>query len=244
MSVCIDLNMDVGEGLNNEGALFPYISSCNIACGGHAGDEDSIRTIITLAKRQGVKIGAHPSFPDKEHFGRVEMAIDDEDLKASIVDQLELFKQIANQEGCTIHHVKAHGALYNLAAKNEAMAKLVLEVVKKVLNVPVYAPYDSAMAALCIKVGHPVIYEAFADRNYTEEGLLISRQQDGALISSSEDILAHVLCIIQQKQVKTLNGKLIAMPAETICMHSDPPNAEVLIQGLFEDLKQHGITVA
>ena len=239
----IDLNMDVGEGLKNEAQLFPFISSCNIACGGHAGTYNSMDRVIELAKSHEVKIGAHPSFPDKANFGRKVIDISPSILKSSIRKQLKDFAKVAADNDCTINHVKAHGALYNLAAKDAATATLYAKVVKEELDVAVYAPYNSVLAQVARDYELRVILEAFADRNYNDDLSLVSRINDQALILESDQILDHVLEIICKDRVKSINHTWIPIKAETICMHSDSPNAELLIRQLSEDLKSRGIEI-
>lgn len=241
--ISIDLNMDVGEGMNNESRLFPYISSCNIACGGHAGDEGSIRKVIELANKFEVKIGAHPSFPDKENFGRVAMDISSKELRNSIVKQLRLFASIASEYNIEVHHVKAHGALYNLAVGNQEMADLVVKATQEVLNVPIYAPFNSEMAHKAKALGTKVIFEAFADRNYNDDLTLVSRSKPDALIHDADAMLKHVLEILQSSRVTTVNGRSRPLKANTFCIHSDTQNSEILVKNLYESLIGLGIKV-
>ncbi len=235
--------MDVGEGMNNEAQLFPYISSCNIACGGHAGTYESIASVIRLANSHNVKIGAHPSFPDKSNFGRKVIDINPTDLKSSLRKQLLDFAKVAADNDCPINHVKAHGALYNLAAKDISTASLFAEVVKEELNVPIYAPYKSVLSQVAKHYDLRVVLEAFADRNYNDDLTLVSRVNDQALILESNQILDHILEIITNNRVKSINHNWIAIKAKTICMHSDSPNAEFLIRQLSEDLNSKGIEI-
>jgi len=239
----IDLNMDVGEGMNNEAQLFPFISSCNIACGGHAGTYNSMDRVIKLAKSHKVKIGAHPSFPDKVNFGRKIMELQPSQLQSSLRKQLRDFAKVATVHECSINHVKAHGALYNLAAKDPNTASLLAEVVKDELDVPIYAPYNSELSGIAKEYNLNVVLEAFADRNYNDDLSLVSRSSNQALILESDQILDHVLEIICKNRVKSINHTWIPIKAETICMHSDSPNAQLLIRQLSEALKSKGITI-
>ncbi|MEM1002270.1 MAG: 5-oxoprolinase subunit PxpA [Bacteroidota bacterium] len=240
----VDLNMDVGEGANNEVELFPFISSCNIACGGHAGNHQTIECVIKLAQEHKVNIGAHPSFPDKRNFGRVVMDISNEDLKTSIIKQLELFKAIASDCCAVIHHVKAHGALYNLAAQDLNTAKTFLLAVKEVLVCPIYAPFNSMMADEAQRIGIGVIYEAFADRRYNDDLSLVSRSKPNALIQNPEEMLEQVKGLIKYSKVKTINGIFKDLRADTICIHSDTEGAEYLVHKLFDGLMASGIEVS
>ena len=143
----MDINCDLGEGLDNDAQIMPFISSCNIACGAHAGDKDLMKTTVILAKEFNVKIGAHPSFVDKENFGRNEMYVPKDKLKEQIIDQISLLKEIAEKEGVVLHHVKPHGALYNMAAKNDDVAMSVIEAVQTFKeDIILYVPYKSLIA--------------------------------------------------------------------------------------------------
>jgi UPF0271 protein len=239
----LDLNMDVGEGMNNEAQLFPYISSCNIACGGHAGTYESMHQVIKIAKTYGVKIGAHPSYPDKAHFGRRRMNITNEALRSSIEAQLKSFITAVAKNQVEIHHVKPHGALYNEAAKNTEIAKTVLMAIKSLLPVPIYAPFDSVIAQMAPKFGLEVIYEAFADRNYNDDLSLVSRSEPDALILQEDEMLAHVLEIVEFSRVKTRNGVFRPLRARTICLHSDSKDSGYLVKSLHKNLRAHGIKI-
>ena len=148
----IDINADVGEGIGNEIELMPYLSSCNIACGGHAGDYNSMQLIVKLAKQHQVKIGAHPSFPDVNNFGRKIIDMPSEDLFRSIKAQIENLLKVLKEYDLPLHHIKPHGALYNLVAKDEKTAKIILEVIKSIaLPIALYAPYKSVIAELALR---------------------------------------------------------------------------------------------
>jgi len=178
----INMNCDVGEGIGNEAALLPLISSCNIACGGHAGDTQSMRKVVALAKMHQVKVGAHPSYPDPENFGRTSMAMPKEALKQSIQEQIHALCIILEEEKMPLHHIKPHGALYNDAAKDPKIAAIILDAIapyKK--EVVLYAPYGSVIGKSAIAANYKVMYEAFGDRNYNKDLSLVSRSLDKAL---------------------------------------------------------------
>ena len=241
----VDFNCDVGEGIGNEAELFQFISSCNIACGGHAGDEISIRDIIKLAKTHNVKIGAHPSYPDKANFGRKVMEIPPKALKRSLSEQLATFYKISNELNATVNHIKPHGALYNIIAKDEGLAALFLEVVQESeLPQRIYAQPNSVVANLAETLGIEVFFEAFADRNYNEDGSLVSRTHKDALISKPERVLQHILPIIQKGEVVTLLGKAIEIQADTICVHGDTPTALQILEYLSKELRQHNVVLS
>lgn len=230
--------------MNNEDLLFPYISSCNIACGGHAGDVKSMRSVIQLAKEHGVRIGAHPSFPDRENFGRVAMSMSSDELRSSLVAQLTAFTRIAAECRAEVHHVKAHGALYNLAAKDQEVAKVFLSAVGELKKVPIYAPIGSEMALLGKQFEVPVIYEAFADRNYNEDLSLVSRKHTEALILDPDQMLIHVFEIVRSSRVKTITGKYKHIKADTLCIHSDSDNSQNLVKSLYDNLIREGIQIS
>ena len=235
----IDINVDVGEGLNNEDQLMPYISSCNIACGGHAGDIETMRTVVKLAKQFNVKVGAHPSFPDRAHFGRQAMEISSAGLFKSIRTQINSLIKILREEHVALHHVKPHGALYNLAAKDKAIAIVVIEAMKSIaLPIKLYVPYKSVIAELAISENIPIVYEAFADRNYNDDLSLVSRNKKNAIILNATEIFNHVLKMIRQQKVNTINGVEVEMKAHTYCVHGDNPKAVFLIKELKEKLEQ------
>jgi len=166
MKLKIDLNCDVGEGLDNEHLLMPYLSSCNIACGAHAGSVEIIDETIARAQEHGVKIGAHPSFPDRENFGRMIMELSDVDLTKSLKEQLRLFRERADRQGAKVNHVKAHGALYNLVAVEREKAEMLASLVQEEFrNAKIYVPFTSAIEKVALEQGMTVVYEAFADRS-------------------------------------------------------------------------------
>lgn len=243
-SKTIDINVDVGEGIDNELLLMPYIASCNIACGGHAGTFETMQSVIKLAKKHGVKIGAHPSFPDKENFGRQPMEISSTALFYSVKNQIENLIKVLNRENELLHHIKPHGALYNLAAVNKRIANVVIEVTKS-LNLPIklYVPYKSVIADLALKENIQITYEAFADRNYNEDLTLVSRNEHNALIEDVNLVFNHVYRIVSAQKVKTIQNSEIDIKVDTFCVHGDNPKAVELIKNLNEKLKINGYKI-
>jgi len=240
----IDINVDVGEGMHNESQLMPYISSCNIACGGHAGDLETMRQVVRLAKLYQVKIGAHPSFPDKENFGRKPLEVTCAALYTSIKEQIEALVIVLKEEQARLNHIKLHGALYNLAAVDTKIAEVIIEVMKSfILPIKLYVPYNSVIETLAIKNNIPIMREAFADRNYNADGALVSRTKNNALINNSIQVFEHVYRMIVFKKVRTISGKEIVMMADTFCIHGDHPNAVVLIKDLKARLAKKGIQI-
>lgn len=240
----IDINADVGEGIQNESLLLPYISSCNVACGGHAGNQNSIEQVVNIAIQHGVKIGAHPSFPDRKHFGRQPMSISDSELTASLQWQIQNVITILQSKQRKLHHIKPHGALYNLAAVDKHMAQLICNVVKHVSKtIKLYVPFNSVIAKVAAKNDIPIVYEAFADRNYNDNLTLVSRTQKQALITQPKAVFEHVYNMVVNQQVVTVTGIKKDIKLQTICVHGDTPNAVQLLHNLIKQLKQHNIAI-
>lgn len=238
----IDINADVGEGMGNESDLMPYLSSCNIACGGHAGNDASMTAVVQLAKQNGVKIGAHPSFPDKVNFGRVDLDMSAADLYSSLKQQIRALQNVLHSENAQLHHLKPHGALYNLAAKDEKIAKVILEVFKSIaMPIKLYAPYNSVIAELAQKENIKVTFEGFADRNYKVDLSLVSRKKDNALLIKKQDILVHVLRMVKHEKVRTENGVEVPIKALTFCVHGDTENALEILKYLNEELPKNNV---
>ncbi|MEZ4811841.1 MAG: 5-oxoprolinase subunit PxpA [Allomuricauda sp.] len=238
----IDINCDVGEGVGNEVELFHHISSCNIACGGHAGDMESMTEVIRLAKRNQIKIGVHPSFPDRQNFGREVMDIPALELIQSLKAQLNGFCQIVKKENGQLHHIKAHGALYNQTAKDEGLAKTYLEALEDYKkNVLLYVPYGSVIAKVAQSRGFQLWYEAFADRNYNDDLSLVSRKQGNALIQEPEKVLEHILPIIKKEKVVSIMGNKIGIEAKTLCVHGDTASALEILVYLTQELPKHRV---
>ena len=240
----VDINCDLGEGMNNEHLLLPYISRCNIACGGHAGDEKSIRSTIKMAIAHKVKIGAHPSYNDKLYFGRKVLEISNKELKESIEKQLSLFFLIAKEEGTQVDHIKPHGALYNQAIHDENIANIILEVLETLsLKVNLLVPEISVIAELAAKKKINVIYEAFADRNYEDDLSLVSRNRPDAVLKTASEVVHHLSMLIDGK-VKTIHGNLKSIKASSFCIHSDTPGAETMLANIVNLLAEKSIKIA
>jgi UPF0271 protein len=243
-NIKIDINADVGEGIGNEVDLMPFLSSCNIACGGHAGDVKTMTEVVKLANKHHVKIGAHPSFPDKKNFGRIDMEISTAGLYYSLKQQILALQQVLYSENTILHHIKPHGALYNLAAKDEKTALVIVEVIKGItLPLKLYAPYNSVVASVAKAENIEVAYEAFADRNYNEDLSLVSRKTKNAMISDNEEILNHVLRMILQRKVRTNKGREMLLKASTFCVHGDTKNALEILKYLNQKLPQYNIDI-
>jgi len=238
MKTNIDLNCDLGEGLNNEHLIMPLISSCNISCGAHAGSVETIDKVLALALKHDVKIGAHPSFPDRENFGRVVLKMSDTELLQSLVEQLRLFKQRVALQNGKVHHVKPHGALYNIIAVSSSKALVVVRAIQEVFDdVKLYLPFNSRIESVALANGLDIVYEAFADRNYTDDLKLVSRGLPYAIIEDPEEIVHRVRRMAEAEQVHTVKDTIRDIKAETFCVHGDHPKVvEILevLNGEFE----------
>ena len=239
----IDINCDLGEGIGNDSQLMPFLSSCNIACGGHFGDEQTIAETVQLAKQYHVKIGAHPSFPDQANFGRKIMEIEDEVLIESIHDQILLVDSISQAHQLPMHHVKLHGALYNLAAINRKTTDLVIKAcLKTKLDFKIYAPYGSVLSELG-KNYFEIVHEAFIDRAYNDGLSLVSRANDKALITDPAQAWVQLNQIFSHHEVKSITGQISPIQADTFCIHGDTEAAPGILAFIQEKLNQRGISI-
>lgn len=241
----IDINADLGEGFNNEAVLMPYISSCNIACGAHAGSPKIIRKVMMLAQEFNIKIGAHPSFPDCQNFGRKVIDISLENLQKSIENQLLLFHNISEKLDVKVHHVKAHGALYNLIAKDRDTATVFVKAIQTIFNnIFLYVPSNSEIEKVALHNNVKVKYEAFIDRNYNEDGTLVARADKNALIENEKQAYKHVLNMFLKGKVKTITGIEKQIKADTFCVHGDGKNALDILKFLKKSFLEKGIKIA
>lgn len=234
------INCDMGEGFANEHLLMPYLSACNIACGGHVGDLHSMEQVAGLALQHQVAVGAHPSYPDAANFGRVSISIPEEALIHSISNQVAQLKSIVEKQGHSLTHIKAHGALYHDIAQDPKKAQQFLKAIAPYrTECQLYVPDRSVVAEEALKQGFSLVYEAFADRNYTDDLKLVSRTQAHALITEPERVLEHVLRMHRQQTVQTISGKLLPIQADTFCVHSDTDNAPTIVQHLHQAFSSH-----
>jgi len=222
----IDLNCDMGEGIGNDEAIMPFISSANIACGGHAGDDDTIKKTIRLALHHGIAIGAHPGFNDRPNFGRVEMRLSSEEVYKLVQQQVAKVHNIATAYGTKLHHVKPHGALYNMAAKSVSTAAAIAKAVKDVDDaLLLYGLNNSFSISEAQKAGLRAVNEVFADRRYNSDGSLVARTKSGALIADEKEAIAQVLEMAVHNRIISIEGKPIALHPETVCIHGDGGHA-------------------
>lgn len=244
MSDWIDLNADLGEGCGDDAGLMTVISSCNIACGGHAGDTASMRDAVELAADNSVRIGAHPAYPDREGFGRRTMDLPPADLTEALRRQILSLTDIAAGAGQSIDHVKPHGALYNLAAVDQTLAYLVAETVAACLpGTRLVGPPGSHLTEAAEATGLAYLGEGFADRAYTPEGRLVPRTEPGAILERDADRLAQALQIARTGEVTAITGEIIALPARTLCLHGDTPGALASAKAIREALLAAGVRI-
>lgn len=240
----IDINCDMGEGLGIEHLFMPYITSCNIACGGHAGTKETMKRVVDMAIEHNVNIGAHPAYPDKENFGRKSMNISSEDLIDSIREQVHSLNDIVESSGGSLNHIKPHGALYNEVAEDMDQARVFFEAINGFKEYcELYILSNSFAVTVARQKNFRVKEEAFADRNYNNDLSLVSRVKENAVLTDPDCVLEHVKSIVNGK-VKTIDGNLVSIHADTFCIHSDTKNAVHLVKTLYEKLINSGYSVS
>lgn len=239
----IHLNCDLGEGAGNDRHLMPLISACNIACGGHAGNISSMRATIHLAMEHGVEIGAHPSNPHREGFGRRSLSISEGELRRSIVAQILSLKQLIEAEGGVLRHVKPHGALYHDAVIQEKTAGVLIESLLEFEDpIRLYVPRFSSIAQMA--EGHlDLAYEAFADRRYISQSELIPRSRPNALLIEKQQVYDQLIRLYLDQEIVMESGAKIPYRADTFCVHSDTPNALEILQYIQQRLATENIKI-
>jgi UPF0271 protein len=245
----IDLNCDMGESygawkMGADAEVMPYITSANIAAGFHAGDPATIRKTVALAVDAGVAVGAHPSLPDLMGFGRRAMKVSPQDMYDLVIYQAGAVEAFARAAGAKLHHVKCHGALYNMAATDEGLSDAMAKAVKDLGGVKLYALSNSVMMKIAQSKGVPVYGEVFADRGYSDDGTLAPRDKPGGMIEDPQASVKQVLGMIEEGIVTSLNGKRVPVAPDTLCLHGDQPGAVTFAKKLRETFKERGISVA
>jgi UPF0271 protein len=237
----MDINSDMGEinRLLDDGTyekLMNYVTSINVACGGHAGDETMMAAMVELAKDKGVNVGAHPSYPDKENFGRIDIDMDQNELLDSVRDQIQLLVDIGAENGVELTHVKPHGALYNRAVNDEGVAQTIGKAIMQVdPSLKVMGLAGSKMLTVFKALGLEPVGEAFADRSYESDGTLRNRKYDDALITDPDKAAFQAKNMVEGTVI-SFEGKVIEMNAQTICIHSDTPNAVAIAEAVREEI--------
>jgi len=239
-----DLNCDMGEGMDTDAGIMPWISSANIACGFHAGNLDTMKATVALALQHQVAVGAHPGFKDKANFGRTEQQLSENALFDLVTEQVYLLQEVCREAGCPLHHVKPHGALYNMAANDIVMSAVIARAVQSVNEkLVLYGLSGSFLITEAAKLGLRTASEVFADRVYETNGSLRNRKYPDALIIHEKDCLQQVLQMILEGTVKCIDGNKIHLQADTICLHGDGINATAFAKIIHLTLKEHFIDI-
>ena len=249
MGLAIDLNCDMGESfgawkMGQDEDILPYVTSANIACGFHAGDAATMRKTVAAALRHGVALGAHPGLPDLVGFGRRNMDVSAQDVYDIVIIQVGALAAVAASQGGKLHHVKAHGALYNMAARNGELATAIAKAVHDVdSTLLLYALAGSVQVKAAEDMGLAVAQEVFADRSYQSDGSLTPRKQAGAMIEDPAISIKQVLRMVQEGKVATQQGSDVNVRADTLCIHGDQPDAVVFAQAIRKALGESGVQV-
>ena len=246
----VDINCDMGEsfgpwGMGADAEVMPHITSANVACGAHAGDPSVMRRTVRLARAAEVSIGAHPGFADLQGFGRREMKVDPVELEDSLIAQIGALAAIAQAEGAPLQHVKAHGALYNMAAREPALAAAIARAIAACApTLIMFGLPNSPMIEAGQAAGLRVAAEGFADRSYEEDASLTPRSRPGAVIHEPEAVVLRALRMVRDGVVLTAGGREVPLRVDTICVHGDTPGAPELARRIHEALRAAGATVA
>jgi UPF0271 protein len=244
----IDLNCDMGESygawkMGADADVMPFITSANIACGFHGGDPATIRKTVRLALDHGVAIGAHPSLPDIQGFGRRVMKISPQDMYDLVVYQAGAVEAFARAAGGRLHHIKCHGALYNMAAFDEALSGAMARAAKDLGNVMLYVLSKSKSFEIAKRAGLPVAGEVFADRGYSDDGTLAPRDQPGGMIEDASKSVKQALAMVEEGYVTSLSGKRVPVAADTLCLHGDQPGAVAFAKEIRKAFSDRGISL-
>lgn len=240
----IDFNCDLGEGCGDDAAIIPWISSANIACGAHAGDEATIRETLRLCRQHGVVAGAHPGYDDRKHFGRRELDLSPQDVSRLITTQLERITAIAREEGVVLKHVKPHGALYNRSARDDNVAAAIATAVRDFDPALVLVGLSGSASTRAAEAAElHVAHEVFAERGYDRHGQLLPRGTPGAVLASLDDALAQARELALHSRVRADDGHWLALRADTLCLHGDRADAAAFARALREGLAADGVDI-
>jgi UPF0271 protein len=245
MKLSVDINADLGEGAGHDQELFELISSANIATGFHAGDSDTMHAAVSAAKKHGVAVGAHPSFFDRENFGRKELKVSNQEVFDAVTYQLGIFQAIADALDMRPNHVKPHGALYNMAVHDQYLADAIARAIASVdPKLILFAPNKSELAHAGEAHGLQIAREIFADRNYLNDGWLVPRTRPDALLRDPNEAAERVLRMLREGKVRSVEGRDVDVRGETICVHSDTPGAVEFARELRKQLEQEGVKIS
>ncbi|MBD8064758.1 LamB/YcsF family protein [Devosia sp. PTR5] len=241
----IDLNADLGEGMGSDEDLLAIVSSASIACGGHAGDAATIRRVLKICAARGVRAGAHPGYADRKRFGRFRLVLPLDDLLAQLRSQLLLARHVADEVGVPLEFVKLHGALANQTAEELALAVGVFASIQAMdPKMAVLALDNSQQVRAARAVGLPLIREAYADRAYTPDGLLVPRNVEGAVIEDADAVIERCLRLAHRHEIVAIDGTVLRSEARSICLHGDTPGAVGLAREIRDALEGDGVTIA
>ncbi|WP_417308545.1 LamB/YcsF family protein [Devosia sp.] len=239
-----DLNADLGEGIGDDAAMMELVSSASIACGGHAGDDLSMRVALRAAREAGVRVGAHPGFEDRENFGRLRLALPAEELDRQVRTQVATLCNFAAEEGLLVRYVKLHGALANMAAEDGAVAAVAFAAISGIVDgLSVLAIDNSAQVAMADAMGFPVIREAYADRAYLPNGLLVPRSAEGAVLHDAGLIAERAVRLAEAGELVAIDGTVIASEARSLCIHGDNAEAVAIARAVRDALEGQGIAI-
>ena len=247
MSMEININCDLGEKSKHHSNkydpdLLEIVNSANVACGYHAGDEETMNQVVKISKNNGVSIGAHPSFKDPENFGRERMNLSESEIKKLIIDQYEVLQKIALTYGEIVSHVKPHGALNNMACEDIELATILAKTIKDINKDIIYlVPTGSKMQEAAKKFDMKFACEIFADRNYEDDGNLVSRKKSHALITNPEQAKKHVLKMVQTQSLNCHSGKQIPCEIDSVCIHGDNLSSLATARSINENLIENGL---
>ncbi|MFG6415148.1 5-oxoprolinase subunit PxpA [Roseateles sp. DC23W] len=240
----VDLNADLGEGAPDDAELLALVSAANVACGWHAGDARQMQATVAAALARGIAIGAHPSYPDRDNFGRREMKLSAADVRADLIYQIGALDALVRAQGGELHHVKPHGALYNQAARDPALADAIAAAVLDVNpSLALYGLAGSELLRAAERAGLRAVSEVFADRGYRADGSLVPRAQPGALIADVDEAVARTLRMVREGVVVAVGGETVPLVAQTICLHGDGPHALAFARALHAALVGAGVRV-
>jgi UPF0271 protein len=240
----IDLNADVGEGMD-DAALLPLLSSANVACGMHAGSPAIMDRTVALALSLGVRVGAHPGYPDRENFGRTDLRLPDDEVRALVLYQVAALDAFVRAHGGALSHVKAHGALYNRAARDPHLARAVVEGVRAYrADLILVGLAGSLQLEAARSAGLRAAGEAFADRRYLPDGSLVPRSQPGAVLHDPREAAEQALRIVRDGQAIAADGSQVRIDAQTLCLHGDTEGAPLIARAVRERLEAAGVTIA
>lgn len=240
----IDLNCDLGEGCGNDADIVPLISSANIACGAHAGDDDTIVGTLRLCRRFGVAVGAHPGYPDRSHFGRRELGSTPAEIRISIQQQIAHFLDLARGEQVPVRHLKLHGALYNRAADDASVASVVIDAALAVdRSLWLVGRSGSGLLAMAAERGLRTVHEVFPDRSYDPMGRLLPRSESGAVIEDPMEVATRALQLAIDGSVRAQSGARLTLRADTLCLHGDRPDATEVASAVSARLRAAGLNI-